>query len=230
MLRRRKWYEPRAIAGSFLLRPRLWISALAGLAVYALAGHLGNSSLREGIAWSIGGLVYIVTIAYTVFRATPETIARRAEREDESAMVIMAIVLIAIASSFASIFGLLAEAKTAPAGLKTLSLLLAGAVIIVAWSVMQLAFMLHYAHEHYRARRREPAHPPPLNFPATDKPDYWDFLYFATTIGAASQTSDVDVQSRAMRRVVTIHSVLSFFFNTTILALTINLAAGLVQG
>ena len=67
-----------------------------------------------------------------------------------------------------------------------------------------------------------------LIFPDDDHPDYWDFFYFATSIGATSQTSDVAIRSKSLRRLVTFHAVLSFFFNTTVLALTINLAAGLI--
>ena len=68
---------------------------------------------------------------------------------------------------------------------------------------------------------------PALTFPGDGRPDYWDFFYFATSFGAASQTSDVAINSKPMRRLATLHAIVSFFFNTMVLALTINLAASL---
>ena len=65
-------------------------------------------------------------------------------------------------------------------------------------------------------------------FPTTSKPDYWDFFYFATSLGAASQTSDVAIRTKALRRLVTLHAVISFFFNTAVLALAINIGASLI--
>jgi uncharacterized membrane protein len=67
-----------------------------------------------------------------------------------------------------------------------------------------------------------------LDFPDDETPDYWDFLYFATSIGAASQTSDVAIRTKALRRLVTLHAVISFFFNTAVLALVINIGASLI--
>jgi uncharacterized membrane protein len=92
--------------------------------------------------------------------------------------------------------------------------------------VTQVAFALHYAHEYYRPDAGSDAERG-LIFPETDVPDYWDFLYFSTSIGASSQTSDTAIRSRDMRRLVTLHAVISFFFNTAVLALTVNIAASL---
>ncbi|MEJ0065556.1 MAG: DUF1345 domain-containing protein [Caulobacteraceae bacterium] len=66
-----------------------------------------------------------------------------------------------------------------------------------------------------------------LEFPDDDEPDYWDFLYFSAGIGATSQTADVNIRSKELRRIATAHSLISFAFNTAILATMINLAAGL---
>ena len=93
---------------------------------------------------------------------------------------------------------------------------------------MQMTFTLHYAHEFYRPSVRGRDEIGGLVFPGESKPDYWDFLYFATSIGATSQTSDVGIRSRAIRRLVTVHAIVSFFFNSAVLALTINLAASII--
>ena len=86
-------------------------------------------------------------------------------------------------------------------------------------------FALHYAHEFYDEDSKSR---PKLEFPGSEQPDYFDFLYFAFVIGMTSQTSDVQIASSSMRRLVLIHGVITFFFNTTLLAITINIAAGLV--
>ena len=93
----------------------------------------------------------------------------------------------------------------------------------------QFVFALHYAHEYYRPEDPASDARGGLEFPGCPKPDYWDFLYFATSIGATSQTSDVAIRSRALRRLVMLHAVVSFVFNTMILALTVNLAASLAS-
>jgi uncharacterized membrane protein len=139
------------------------------------------------------------------------------------------VILVAIGSSFATIAGLLGEAKAASQAVKWLYLALAASTTLVSWAVTQIVFTLHYAHEYYRPSAPAAADlKRGLDFPGESNPDYWDFLYFATSIGATSQTSDVAVRSRVLRRLVTLHCTLSFFFNAAVLALMINLAAGLI--
>jgi len=161
-----------------------------------------------------------------------DRIKTRAARQDDSAVVILVLVLLAMFSSFAAIFGLIVAAKAASNEGKLFLVALAGATIVISWLVTQVAFTLHYAHEYYAseqfAGKSEQAHSA-LTFPGDSKPDYWDFFYFATSFGAASQTSDVVINSKPMRRLTTLHAIVSFFFNTMVLALTINLAASMAQ-
>jgi uncharacterized membrane protein len=104
---------------------------------------------------------------------------------------------------------------------------LAGATIFIPWTVMQVAFALHYAHQYRRPDRSMPDISA-LDFPKDAHPDYWDFFYFSTSIGAASQTSDANINSKELRRLVTLHAIVAFFFNVAVVALMINLAASLV--
>ena len=102
--------------------------------------------------------------------------------------------------------------------------------IVCSWLLMHVMFALHYAHRFYRD---DPAKPEKdatggLNFPGTDMPHYWDFVYFSFVIGMTSQVSDVQVTSHAMRRLVLLHGVLSFAFYTVVLAFSINIVAGLL--
>jgi uncharacterized membrane protein len=157
-----------------------------------------------------------------------DRIRSRAALHDDSGIVILGLVLLAIFSSFSAIFGLLFAVKAASSQAKLFYVALAAGTIFISWMVMQVVFTLHYAHQYYAAQSSSQGGIPCLDFPNDAHPDYWDFLYFATSIGATSQTSDVSINSKELRRLVTLHAIVSFFFNAAVLALTINLAASIV--
>ncbi|MDX7952300.1 DUF1345 domain-containing protein [Lichenihabitans sp. Uapishka_5] len=94
----------------------------------------------------------------------------------------------------------------------------------------QIIFALHYAHEYYAPDKATPEEDDVIGglaFPGGEEPDNWDFVHFAIVIGVASQTADIAFTAKRLRRIGTVHSVISFAFNTAVLALTINLLAGL---
>ncbi|HML27228.1 MAG TPA: DUF1345 domain-containing protein [Hyphomicrobium sp.] len=227
--RRARWYNPRSIGRSIALRPRVVIGALISVAALFLLPPSLRGSVREALAWCVGGSAYLI-MAFDVMRGChSDKIRTRAARQDDSGVVILVVVLTAMFSSFAAIFGLILDAKSASDEGKLFFAALAAATIVISWLVTQVAFTLHYAHEYYAPDRfidKSDANNS-LTFPGDPKPDYWDFFYFATSFGAASQTSDVIINSKSMRRLTTLHAIVSFFFNTMVLALTINLAASL---
>ena len=226
--RPRRWYSPTSIARSIAIRPRLYFSALAGMSALIFLPGSWSATIRGALAWDLSAAIYLV-LAFRIMRTcTADVIRARAARQDDSRVVILVIILLAIVASFGAIVGLLAEAKEAPNHLKVLRLGLAAATIILAWTVMQVVFTLHYAHEYYRPSGGDKSVAEGLDFPGDKHPDYWDFFYFATSIGAASQTSDVSIRTKPLRRLVTLHAITSFFFNTAVLALTINLAASMI--
>lgn len=226
--RRRHWLHPLAVIRSALIRPKVLAGALTAAVTLAVLPEGFDAALRSAIAWVAGGTVYLAIAGYVMGSSSAERVRVRAAVQDDSAVVILGLILVAIAASFLAIVGLLSEAK-AMAGLDKLAVLgLAAATIFVSWSVTQVAFALHYAHEFYAPPERQAEAMGGLEFPGGAAPDYWDFLYFSTGIGAASQTSDVSIRSKVMRRLVTLHSIVSFFFNTMVLALSINLASGLI--
>jgi uncharacterized membrane protein len=224
---RSRWYNPHSIGRSILLRPRVFFGAVTGLAALYLLPDGLKDAVRSALAWDIGGLVYLMLSLQLMSQHNSEKIKVRSARADDSGGVILILILIAILASFAAMTGLAGEAREAPKSEKLLYLGLAGATLFISWLVTQVVFAIHYAHQHY-ARNPDGTDTPSLMFPGDDQPDYWDFLYFATSIGATSQTSDVSIRTKSMRRLVTLHAVVSFFFNTMVLAITINLAAGLI--
>jgi uncharacterized membrane protein len=182
-------------------------------------------SVRAAAAWDLSAAIYLVLALRVMLACTSERIRARAARQDDSGVVILVIILLAITASFVAIGGVLVEAKSAPH--KVLNLGLAAITILLSWTITQVVFTLHYAHEFYRPSSGKGALAEGLDFRGDVNPDYWDFFYFATSIGAASQTSDVSILTKPLRRLATLHAIISFFFNTAVLALTINLAASM---
>ena len=94
-----------------------------------------------------------------------------------------------------------------------------------SWAFIQVMFALHYAHQYYAALSR--GLPAGLQFPDDDQPGYGDFFYFASVIGTSGQTADVSFVSKTMRRIGSVHCILAYLFNTTVLALLINIGASM---
>jgi uncharacterized membrane protein len=222
--------RPHAITAlwrSIRIRPRLYLGAAAGLIMLLALPQSLSPVMRGILAWNAGGFAYLYSTYRLMHSSRVETIKARAERQDDGRTIVLFLILFAIAASFAAIAGLINEAKAAKELAKVAYIFLAGLTIFVSWMVTQIAFTLHYAHEYYAPNTaRDSAGG--LTFPNDTAPDFWDFFYFATSIGATSQTSDVAIKSKSLRRLVTFHAIVSFFFNTTVLALTINLAASLI--
>lgn len=207
------------------LRPRLLGSAFLGALVFALlpVGWMVNSRLL--VAWDIGVLCYLV-IAFTMAaRSSTSTMEARATREDEGEVVVLALTLVA---AFASLAAIAVELHGIhdddPAGQQVFRLTVAAITILCSWFFVHTIYAIHYAHEYYGDAGERQG----LKFPHEGRPDYWDFFYFSFNLGAAAQTSDVVITSKRMRRLALAHTILAFLFNTTILALAVNVGAGLL--
>ena len=209
-------------------RPRLWGSVFIGGLVFTLLPPewVSQSMARALIGWNIGALLYLALAGIMMWRGDDaERIQRRALDQDEGQGLVLALVVVASIAVLVAIGSQLAVVKELQGIAKTRHVALAALTLVSAWFFIQVLFTLHYAHEFYLARlRREPDG---LMFPGTPDPNYADFFYFACVIGTSAQTADVPFTSSPMRRVGILHCILAFFFNTTVLALTINIAAGL---
>jgi len=206
---------------------------MGGIAAAVLVGLVLPTALPASVraagAWNAGAIVYLVLSLVLMFRCGTERIRRTAEVEDESRLVISTVILLAIASSMVAVFAVIGEARGATGALRYLYVVLAASTVVSAWLVMQVVFTLHYAHDYYWPDPATGDISGGLDFPNDDAPDYWDFFYFTTSIGATSQTADVSIASKTQRRTATVQAVLSFFFNAAILALAINLASSLAS-
>jgi len=179
---------------------------------------------RALLGWDLTALAYIGMTLFMIARSTVETCYARAAYYDEGDWVILLVIVVSASASFATIFSELAILKT-PNGAMWHALVLTGATVALSWTFTHLVFTLHYANIYYRPDDDGPGG---LEFPGDRPPDYRDFLYYAFVIGCASQTGDVGTVSPAMRRVTLVHGIVSFVFNTAILALTINVGASLL--
>ncbi|WP_303984092.1 DUF1345 domain-containing protein [Dongia mobilis] len=154
---------------------------------------------------------------------------RRARQLDISLGEIVALTVLAAAFSLYAAAGVLGAAKWQADFGKALFLAVGVGTIILSWFFVHTLFAVHYAHEFHDEDRKEVGKPcGGLDFPGEKQPDYWDFVYFAAVIAMTSQVSDVSVDSRAMRHLVTAHGIISFFLNTVIVALAVGIAASLI--
>jgi uncharacterized membrane protein len=211
---------------SLSLRPRLLIALAAGVLLALLLPGGWRWATRLLVAWDAGAVVYLGLLATTMFTETVDEIRARAEQQDEGALAILVISCLAASASLAAIVVQLIGIGAQPSSGRSAHLALGAVTILCSWTLLHAFFTLHYAGLYYRGGKAEPC----LDFPGKSEPTYIDFLYFAYTIGCTSQTSDVGVTTRQARGVVLAHSVLAFIFNTSILAMAINVGASLVSG
>ena len=209
------------------IRPRLFVAGAIGLTLALLLPHQWASRdiTRWIVGWNAGAWIYLVLAGWMMAHASRVQIQRRACLQDDGALAILALVVLAALASLGAIVAELSVAKEFTGVNRALHIALASVTILSSWAFTQTMFALHYAHDFYVARRQ--GQPGGLIFPETPDPDYLDFLYFAAVIGTSGQTADVSIASTSMRRVGLVHCVLAFLFNTSLLALTINVASGL---
>ena len=215
----------------FAARPYLQLAMVIGLAVYAVlpggplvAGHWRLVS-RILMAWDVFIAAYIIFVGNIMRQSSVADIRRRAPQYDNGAMTILALSVLSALASFAAVVVEMALAKKL-SGVSASTLIFAIGTIVLSWCFVHLIFAMHYAHDFYVHSHGESR--PALIFPDTVDPHYGDFVYFSFVIGCACATADVNIASPSMRRLASAHGVIAFFFNTAIVALSINIAANLI--
>lgn len=210
-------------------RPFLVASVAAGLAVYVFAARWIPRPVTRGlIGWDTGIGLFVALSFRSMWGCSCEVMKARSIHHDEGRHVMLLLTLVASAASVAAIISQLGATHGSTAGHLAHVALTAG-TIALSWVFVQTAFAIHYAHVFYCTEASSAEHRGGLVFPGDEgEPDYWDFVYFAFVIGATSQTADVDIASKELRRIATLHGMTAFAFNTAILATMINLAAGLI--
>ncbi len=206
--------------------PHFTVATLVGIAAGLLAFDARSGIARSLIGWNAGVWFYLAWTGWTMTHQDQAHLERVAKSQAEGASTILAIVAAAALSSFGAVIVELGSTKSSGLHHALPNVLLTLATVAGSWLLVPTLFSLNYASVYHVTT----AHDGGLRFPEEEPdfaPDYIDFLYFSFTIAVASQTSDVVVTNRPMRRLVLLQSVLSFVFNTTVLAFSINIAASL---
>ncbi len=216
--------RPRSFWRIVRTRPRLFLSTLLGIAVIAVLAAAADwkFSTKLLIGWDVAIAFYLALMVVLMTRSDVQSIRRRAALQDEGRIAILVLTALA---ALASLGAIIADLGAQQGSARTpIHLIIATVTIALSWAFIHAMFALHYAHEYYD----EDDSASGLAFPGKDEPDYWDFVYFSLVIGMTSQVSDVAVTSKSIRRMVSAHGVVSFFFNVTLLALMVNIAASVI--
>ena len=250
---RSRLYPVRVLTARWRFLIAIAVGAVAGF----LAPETWELVARALIGWNAAIVAYLALVIHSVYGAGPRRIRHQAQLLDDGRVLMLMFSVLAAVASIGAIVAVLSGAKDVQGVSKAWRLALVGGTIVSSWTFIHMVFALHYAHEFYLERKlsgagganddafdfdgdgdvddddvqiaAEVSGDPRcgLIFPGSPQPTYIDFVYFSFIIGVAAQTADVELSTREMRRISLAHSILAFFFNTAILALTINLAAGM---
>ena len=202
-------------------RPRTFVSMAIGTVAFFLLPDSLRLVTRLLVAWDIFAAFYLALAYAMMFRCDHSHIRRNAILQDDGRFLIL---LVTALGAFASIAAIVFELGASKRGASELTL--AVATIVLSWAAVHTTFALHYAHDYYRG-----AKPDGLQFPSGDQhedADYWDFVYFSFVIGMTAQVSDVGITDKIIRRTATVHGIISFVFNTALVALMVNIAASAI--
>jgi len=202
-------------------RPRTFIALAVGILVFFLLPEARRLPTRMLVAWDVFAALYLVLAYAMMLRCDTSHIRRSAVMQDDGRFLLLLLTALGAFASLAAIVFELGASKGNPAGLT-----LAIVTIALSWTTVHTAFSLHYAHEFYRNKK-----PGGLQFPSGDthvEADYWDFVYFSFVIGMTAQVSDVGITDKIIRRTATVHGIISFVFNTALIALMVNIAGSAI--
>jgi uncharacterized membrane protein len=202
-------------------RPRTFLAFGVGIAACVLSPASLRLVTRLLTGWDVFAAVYLLLVYAMMLRSEHHRIKRNAVLQDDGRFLILMLTAL---GAFASIAAIVFELGASHRG--TTELTLATATIALSWAAVHTAFALHYAHDYYRGSK-----PGGLQFPSgeqKDHADYWDFVYFSFVIGMTAQVSDVGITDKIIRRTATVHGIISFVFNTALLALMVNIAASAI--
>lgn len=200
----------------FNLAAVLFIALLGG---FVLSGMEWARAIVS--AFAIAASIFLAAVAWMFAHSDTVSMRRRAGNEDEN---VFGFLLSSVAVCVVVLVALGMELQITVHG-GAFGMALAAISLLLSWLFMNTMFALHYAHAYYGDNRH---HEPRggLDFPGGRTPDYWDFVYFAFVIGMTFQVSDVQISARPMRHIALVQSIVAFFFNVTIIALSVNIAAG----
>ena len=223
----RKITASRALIFRLDAQYRLLIALIFSAVAYFFCPKTTSWPAQVLSLWIVFALTIIVLDWFSILWTHPMEVKKIAKLQDSSRYLLFLFVIFASLTSLMAIVFLLKSSK----GHSVAShVLLAMAAVIVSWTLVHTIFTMRYAHLYYDTDKDDgtPRKGGGLQFPDEQEPDYLDFAYFSFVIGMTFQVSDVEISSRLIRRHALVHSLISFAFNTTIVALSINVISGMV--
>ncbi|RWY51042.1 DUF1345 domain-containing protein [Mucilaginibacter gilvus] len=209
---------------------RLLVALFVAALVFFLCRHLSSIPAIALITWIAFALTIIILTWIVILWAHPKEIRKIASLEDSSRYLIFLFVTTASLVSLLAIFLLLKSSKGESDATVGGYVVLAMSAVVVSWWLVHTIYALRYAHLYYSVDKGNTKPAGGLDFPGDEKePDYMDFVYFSFVLGMTFQVSDVEISSRQIRRIAWAHGLISFAFNTAIVALSINVISGLVS-
>ena len=206
---------------------RVVISFFITLIAFIFIRETHYNNMMIGIMmWDVFAFTYLLSSGIIFFTSSTENIKKRASKDDGGRLFIFFIVVVASFASMVTVTMLIISKDTANISkIVYLPVIISG--MLLSWIMVHTTFSFHYAHLYYDYNEGEEKREEGLDFPGEKCPDYLDFAYFSFVIGMTFQVSDVEISSRTIRRQALVHALLSFVLNTFVVALTINLIAGL---
>jgi uncharacterized membrane protein len=207
---------------------RLLMAIALGIGAYLAIPERVGGAIRATLGWDFGVLVLVGWITVMMGLSTPDHMRRRAARQDLGRWVILLAITAGALISMLALAYIQKTLKSSPDSGQAFFLAVIVVTIVLSWSLVHTVFALHYAHGYYGPSEDEDDDDGlvgGLEFPSEKQPDYWDFMYFSYVVGMTCQVSDVQISGRDLRRMALVHGIVAFFFNTIILALTINIVA-----
>ena len=197
--------------------------AVAGI-VFLIVPDSFTFILKLLLSWIGFALTYIICCWLVIYTLPVRLIKQKADKEDGSKTFVFLMILLA---SFASLFAVLMLVISGKPEQLSPSIQIPVAIMgmLFSWSLVHTIFVFHYAHMYYKKGKKGAG----LEFPGDEEPNYMDFAYFSFVLGCTFQVSDVEISSKEIRRTALFHGLLSFALNTFVVALTINIVAGLIH-
>lgn len=219
----------------FLPRARLYLAPAIGLVVYGIlhipeiSVQFSGEPLKPALAWIVTTVAYLIPTGWMMMRhGDRDRIRARAKAVDIGLGENITIAILAGGFSLFAVAIVLEGAKNLAGTERVFDLAIGVLTVFLSWTMLHVIYAVHYAHIYYDpAERKDGAKVRGgLEFPGTKEPDYWDFVYFSFVIGMTCQVSDVQVTARHLRHLATAQGIISFFYNTVVVALAVNIVAG----
>jgi uncharacterized membrane protein len=204
---------------------RVFLALAIVVVVWLITSGLADRT-RVIVAWDSGVVSFLLLTLHLFLTRDPKQMPALAEAQQDGQWTIFWVTFLVSVVSFFAVTTGLADLKDLTGAQRTLRVVFVAATLILSWLLTHVVFAVRYAYEWYESDGTSLRKG--LEFPRDDQPDYMDFLYFSLVLGMTFQVSDVQITARRLRRLATLHGLVSFLYNTVIIALTVNIAAGLL--